>query len=475
MHHSERRKPRAALARKLSLVSALALMFAAVPAGVASAGEHDTWVVEPGQSIQDAVDQASSGDTIQLLAGTYENQAVCIEGKGLTITGAGSDETRITWPDWTVVEDQQAAPEAGNACWLEWARHDPESTTTGTGAELQQSLSDDVSALFFFNPDSPVSVTGLQTVNHPANGIVVETGNDVEVSHTKGVAHDRYGILVSNSTGSRITHNVEQGLDRGIQQEGTSGSSGTAGISVSDSADARAYVAHNTSDGWNLGIFVREARTGALVGNTVTNNCVGINLFDDGNTEVPVVAPSTIEAGAWAVLDNTVTDNHRFCLAGIGQVEGQLAVSGTGVAVVNMDSVLIKGNTITDNGPTPPAQTLDFPAAGLLLLTLPLFNTDQPDAAGPVTDVAVVNNTIQGNITSVDVDGPGPAEPFLAPLDILVGFPPGTVFTDAAGNVVPTPVPGPGIVFSGNSCGVSLLGAGVPESDSDIHIDCGGA
>ncbi len=470
MHHSERPRPRAGLARELSLVSVLALLFAVLPAGVASAQGH-TWVVEPGQSIQDAVDQASSGDTIQLLAGTYADQAVCIEGKGLSIVGAGSDETRITWPDWTVVEDQQAAPAAGNACWLEWARHDPESTVTGSGAELQQSLSDDVSALFFFNPDSPVTVTGLQTVNHPANGIVVETGRDVEVTHTKGVAHDRYGILVSNSTDSRITDNVEQGLDRGIQQEGTSGSSGTAGISVSDSADAHAYVADNTSDGWNLGIFIREARTGTLVGNTVTNNCVGINMFDDGNTEVPVVAPSTIEAGAWAVLGNTVRDDHRFCLAGIGQVEGQLAVSGTGVAVVNMDSVLLEGNTITDNGPTPPARTLDFPAAGLLLLTLPLFNTDQPDAAGPVTDVAVVDNVIEGNITSVDTDGPGPAEPFLAPLDVLVGFPPGTVFTDAAGNVVPTPVPGPGIHFAGNSCGVALLGEGV----TGISVGCGGA
>jgi parallel beta-helix repeat protein len=471
MHHSERPRPRAALARTLSLVSAFALLFAVLPAGVASAQGH-TWVVAPGQSIQDAVDRASSGDTIQLLAGTYQDQAVCIEGKGLSIVGAGSDQTRITWPDWTVVEDQQAAPAAGNACWLEWARHDPESTVTGSGAAFQQSLSDDVSALFFLEPDSPVTVTGLQTVNHPANGIVVETGRDVEVSSTKGVAHDRYGILVSNSTGSRITDNVEQGLDRGIQQEGTSGSSGTAGISVADSADADAYVAGNTSDGWNLGIFIRESRTGTLVGNTVTNNCVGINLFDDGNTEVPVVAPSTIAAGAWAVLDNTVTGNHRFCLAGIGQVQGQLAVSGTGVAVVNMDSVLVKGNTITDNGPTPPARTLDFPAAGLLLLTLPLFNTDQPDAAGPVTNVAVVGNTIQGNTTSVDVDGPaGPAGPFLAPLDVLVGFPPGTVFTDAAGTVVPTPVPGPGIVFTGNSCGVALLGAGV----TGIDIGCGGA
>ena len=471
MHEWQRPRARTRRVRRLSVLGVLALTTAAVlPTATASASGGHRWVVEPGQSIQDAVDQASSGDTIQLLAGTYENQAVCIEGKGLRIVGAGADRTRITWPDWTVVEDQAPAPAAGNACWREWARHDPESSTTAEGDALQQSLSDDVSALFFFNPDSPVTVTGLSTLNHPANGIVVETGRDVKITHTKGEAHDRYGILVSNSTNSRITDNVEQGLDRGIQQEGTSGSSGTAGISVSDSPEANSYVANNVSDGWNLGIFIREARTGKLVGNTVTNNCVGINMFDDGNTEVPVVAPSTIPAGDWKVVGNTVTDNHRFCLAGIGQVESQLAVSGTGISVVNMDAVKVKGNTITDNGPSE-ARTLDFPAAGLLLLTLPLFNTDQPDAAGPVTDVKVVGNTIQGNITSVDTDGPGPAAPFLAPLDVLVGFPPGTVFTDASGNVVPTPVPGPNISFAGNSCGVALLGAGV----SGIEIGCGGA
>lgn len=468
MHHSERPRHRARLARKLSLASALALLFAVVPAGVASAGHGKTWVVHPGQSIQAAVDAAQSGDTIRLLRGTYENQAVCVDGKGLTVVGAGPDKTFLTWPDWTTVADLPPATTdaAGEplSCWQEWASHDPEST----GDDSAQGLADDVSALFFLNPDSPVTVTGLSTRNHPANGIVVETGRDIEISDTQGNAHDRYGILVSNSSNTSITDNNEVGFER-PQPTGTSGNSGTAGISISDSANANAYVAGNTSTGWNLGIFVREARTGTLADNTVTNNCVGINMFDDGNTEVPQNDASTIAAGDWQVLDNTIRDNQRFCLAGIGEVEASLAVSGTGLAVVNMDTVLIHGNTIENNGPTE-ARTLDFPAAGLLLLSLPLFNTPNPDAAGLVSDIAVLDNRIEGNITSVDIDGPGPAAPFLAPLDILVGFPPGTLLPDENG--VPSVQPpgvGSGIVFSGNSCASSLIGANV----SGVTIDCG--
>jgi hypothetical protein len=455
------------------IIAAFALLFTVLP-GVASARVPKVWLVTPATAqnptpIQTAVSQALSGDVIKIAAGTYQ-EAVCIEGKGLTIVGAGRDRTTITWKDWTTVADQDPAPKAGNACWKQWASHDPESTP---GTETPEELSDDVSGLFFLNPDSPVTVTGLSTINHPANGIVVEGGKrGVIVYQTKGTAHDRYGVLASNSSNIVIKDNVETAQQRAVTATNTSGNSGTAGVSVSDSANANALVQGNRTNGWNIGVFVRESRTGAVVGNDITNSCVGINLFDDTNTEVPPNQASTINAGNFAVLSNNVHDNHRFCLAGIGQVAARLKVSGTGIAVVNMDSVLVKGNTVKNNGPADPVQQLDFPAAGVLLLSLPAFNTTTPNAAIPVEKVAVVGNTITGNTTAVDPDGPGEQPAFRAPLDIEVGFPPGTVLADPTNpNNPPIPIPpvGSGIVFSGNTCGYQLVGLGA----DNVKIDCG--
>ena len=59
------------------------------------------WRVDPGRR-----DQAESGDTIEIEAGTYE-EAVCVDGKGLTIVGAGrgGDGTKIVWPAWDSPSD----------------------------------------------------------------------------------------------------------------------------------------------------------------------------------------------------------------------------------------------------------------------------------------------------------------------------------------------------------------------------------
>jgi hypothetical protein len=448
MTDSPTRRPRvrATTARSLVVAAALLLISAVIPAGLASAHDYKTWTVSPGQSIQDAVDQASSGDVISLEAGTYANQAVCVVGKGLTIVGAGRDETKITWPQWTTPDvfdadgnlvtagDQADAPAAGNACWQDWASHDPESV--GDPA-TQHGLADDVSALFFLHPDSAVTVSGLTTVNHPANGVVTEYGNGFSVTETRGVAHDRYGILASATTNTLIKDNSEIGKDRGTAD---APNSGTAGIGVSDTPSANALVKDNYSQGWNLGVFVREARTGAVVGNTVTGNCVGFNFFDDTNTEVPPNPASTIPAGAWAVIGNKSVDNHRFCLAGIGQVQAALRVSGTGMDVVNMDSVLIKDNVIKNNSPRSDIDptSLQFPPGGLTLLTLAAFNTTTPNAAGPISKIGVIGNTITGNV----------------PWDILMGPPPGATLENSG--LSPVTEQDNQIVFDGNTCGISF-------------------
>jgi parallel beta-helix repeat protein len=415
MDHSTTTRTRrhSRLLSRLAVAGVFALVLAGLQSGVASALPA-TIVVHPGQSIQEVVDRASNGDTIKLDAGTW-TEAVCVNGKGLTIVGAGRDQTKIVW-DWGLGKPLPAEPAGGLACWRAWASADLEGNPT--------TLRDDVSGLFFLNPAGPVNVSGLQTVNHPANGIIVWQGNNINISNTMGTAHERYGVLAAASTNVVISNNVEQGLDRGAPFY-----SGTAGVSIGDSPYANANVSGNKVVGYNLGVFVRESRSGVVTGNTVSGNCVGVLLFDDSATEIPNVN-GHVQGGNFTLQNNTSTANNRYCIAGR---DGSQRVSGVGMAVVNADHVTVKGNVIRDNMPIVPAgqSGLTFPPGGLVLLSL----SPPPDVNNAVDPGLVSYVTVTGNFIKYN-----------RPVDIWV--------TRAVPNA-PLRAAGPGIVIVNNNCGVS--------------------
>jgi hypothetical protein len=371
----------------MATVGALALLIAGLPS-MASATTAQTWVVTPNQSIQAAVDRAQSGDTIMLQAGTW-TEGVCIWNKALKIIGAGADRTTITWPAWSSPSQLPSvtAGSPGARCWQRYAQVDAENDPS--------KLNQDVSGLFFYYPGGPISVSGLTTKNHPSNGISVWGGNGVTITHTKGVAHERYGIVLADSTNSHVTNNVEQGLNRGAPVY-----SGTAGISIADSTNAAASVTSNQVQGFNLGVFVREARSGSLVGNTVSNNCLGFLVFDDSATEIPD-SSRHILGGNWKLVENTSRSNTRFCIAGR---DGSQRTSGVGIAAVNTDHVSISGNLITGNYPNvPPGDHLTFPVGGVVLVSFlpppngPSNNVDP----GLVEYTNVVSNTFQNNALDI--------------------------------------------------------------------------
>jgi hypothetical protein len=406
-------RPRATTVRGLAVVGATGLVFAVLPSGMAAAGGH-TLEVGPGEryaTIQDAVDDAASGDTVEIAPGVYP-EAVCIEGKGLTIVGAGRDETIIDWP----LEEPPAVEPA--ACWTEQQRVDPADTTPGD-------VSDNVSGLFFLDPDGPVSVTALQTRDHPAHGIAAWGADGFSVSSTAGHGHGRYGILAADSTRSRIVDNVEVGVDRGTADQPVRG---TAAIAVADSGDARARVAGNVVEGYNIGLFARESRGGRIVGNSVSGNCLGVVVFDDALTEIPD-ATRNVEGGDWTIAGNRSVGNDLLCRSTRGR--GTAVLSGVGVQVTNADDVDIVHNVIRNNVPAVDPAVLASPAGGLVLLTQPPFNNPQGIDPGPVEDVEVVGNTITGNV----------------PVDVLLGSP------DL--NPVLRPV-GEGIEFRHNTCDSSI-------------------
>jgi hypothetical protein len=280
-----------------------------------------------------------------------------------------------------------------------------------------------VSGLFFLNPDSPVEVRGLSTWNHPANGIVAWGADGFRVSKTKGSGHGRFGILAANSRHSRITRNIEEGTDRGTPE---APAGGTAGIAVTDSTKAYGYVASNDVEGYDVGVLAHEARGGSVVNNYLSGNCLGLMVLDDAATSVPD-ASRNVAAGDWQVNGNDIRANDRFCRGGVGEAGEPLRVSGTGVALVNADHVDVRDNLIRDNKPSVDPASLDLPAAGLALISLPPFAGPDGVQHGPVEDVQVQGNSLGRNV----------------PVDVLLSSPRmGPHMRDV----------GTGIVIHGNNC-----------------------
>ena len=394
--------------RRLAVAGVAGALLATLPAGVASADDHRTWVVLPGQSIQAAVDQAVSGDTIRIEAGTYQ-EAVCVQGKGLNVLGAGRDRTTITWPDWG---GSTAMPEvASNPCWDAQELSDYEDDPT--------TLADDVSGLFFLYPDSPVTVRDIGTRNHPAHGIAAWGADGFAVENTVGVGHERYGVLAAASRHIGIEGNLEYGVDRGWPWF-----AGTAGVSVGDSDGADATISGNTVEGYNLGVFAKESRGGTIEGNTLVGNCAGVLVFDDSATEVPDTTRH-VEGGGWRVTSNYSSFNSRYCLVGR---DGSQRVSGVGIAVTNADHVSIKGNTLEGNRPVVPAglEPVNFPSGGVALISFaapPGTNPAGAVDAGLVEHVRVKGNRMWDNAVDISVSQPFPGSP-------LLGTGPGVVIED---------------------------------------------
>jgi parallel beta-helix repeat protein len=419
--HSHRAPVSPSRARRVSrwaFASAGAALLTAlpvIPAGAStSAASSATIVVHPGQSIQAAVDRARSGDTIKIQAGTYR-EAVCVDHKGLTVVGAGRSKTTITWPAWSTVDQLPAV--ASTPCWT--------AEQSANRAGNPATLADDVSGLFFLDPDRPVTVSGLTTQNHPANGIAAWGAHGVTVTDTAGIGHGRNGVLAAASTKTRITGNVELGVQRPAAHLPAN-----SGIAVTDSAAARAAVSGNSVTGYAYGIYARESRGGSISGNVTTANCAGIRVFDDTATQVPD-ASGIVQTGSWTITGNASVANNRYCI--VNPVLNQ-RTSGVGVVIISADHVTVSGNKILGDHPgtSPDGIPADFGSGGLVLVSLgapPIPGAVDP---GPVEDVTVTGNTITGN----------------QPFDVLVAQP-----TGIPGSLVKAP--GPGLVFRANTCAVS--------------------
>jgi len=240
-------------------------------------------------TVQAAINAASSGDEIIIAAGTY-NEDLSINGKDLTVTGAGIGQTVI-----------QAA---SNQVTL--------SISNTTVATVIQHLSlkngfDGVSA------SSPFTITMCEVANHVHDGVAFEDGSGGSITNCD--IHD------NGDDGIDIDHRVDVLVeDNYIHNNGSANENGQDGIEIR---------LHNDSIPSTLNIIIRE--------NIIDGNAEnGIQIIDHSNNATNRYL--TIER-------NVICNNQR---AGIGMMNNGATDEDYRAASIR-EPIDIINNTIAGN------------------------------------------------------------------------------------------------------------------------------
>lgn len=351
---------------RILIVPAAAVTAALILSGIAGAGKI---VVEPGDSIQAAVDAASSDDKVVVKRGVY-HESVLITTDDLKLVGK---RARIE-PPATPVPSPCADPD-----------HPDE--TIGLcifGEFFIPELTENVKIAGFkvSGFDTAIAAVGAQdarikrnkTFDNHVLGIVAAESHDTRIVRNVSRDDGFYGIFSLLATGTRILENV------------TTGSS-EAGIYVGDSPDADVVVEENRTSGNRYGIFLRNVQNGKVEDNWIARNCLGILML----------AGAPGPAGAFDIEDNRIARNRLYCPG----MNGLPSVSGIGVALVGANDVIVEDNDIVGNRSS---QQPDVPTGGVVVLT-------DPDIGVEPTGNRIEHNDFERNEPDIfwDLTGSGNA------------------------------------------------------------------
>ena len=315
------------------------------------AGAHGLVVVNPGESIQAAIDAADQHTTIVVRPGTYAENLLITTDR-ITLIGQGA----------TLVPPATLGP--GTLCDF----GGPEATN-GICAAGGFDVSDPNAPPKVTDYLTDVTITGFTVQGFPGSGIIFVGARNPVVTQNTTTDNGEYGIARFFSKDGQILGNTATG-------------SAEAGIYVGDSPKANVLIAGNHASGNQLfGIFLRDARRGTVIGNEATGSCVGVIVI--GNA-----------SGDFVIAGNNVHENNAFCPP--GGDEGDVPLSGIGIALASGDRNVVTGNSITGHVPS-----------GEVLFSGGVVIVDASDGVDVPSDNKIVWNSFVGNQVDVFSDGTG--------------------------------------------------------------------
>jgi Right handed beta helix region len=325
--------------RLAAALGAVLVIGAAAPA--AATAPATTHTVRPGESIQAALDAARPGDTVYVQRGEYRENLEIVKD-GITLRARGA-----------VLRPPEPTQQRRCSMAYQLPTNDFGLCIAG---ELQPGRRPVV-----LQPVRDVTVSGLAVKGFAVSGIVVIGGNGTRVENAEMDGGSYYGLLVSQSSGADVVGNLVNGGDSG-------------GIYIGDSPQADSRVVGNKVVGAGMfGIYLRQASHGSVVGNDVSESCVGIGLV----ASIPDPAAVT----DWRVTGNRVRDNNRRCAP---ESPGAEALTGVGIVIAGGSRNTVSYNLVSHNKVAPGLS----PWGGGIVLAGDLFG-------GPVDPAG---NHIVGNV-----------------------------------------------------------------------------
>ncbi|MEU2156170.1 right-handed parallel beta-helix repeat-containing protein [Streptomyces sp. NPDC019396] len=305
-------------------------MGAAVPAH--AAGTHD---VQPGESIQAAVNAAKPGDVITIGAGTF-HESVTITTSDLTLRGAG--KRTVIAPPATAGKD--ACAQKGNGICV-----------IGTDAR----------------PVEGVQIGSLTVRAFKKNGVWASRTDDLTVRKVTVEKNGNWGIAQERSVGGEFRGNIardnaESGIFLSNTTDTEAGALDTKGAVVSGN-----YLAGN-----RIGVTIRRLRNLVVEGNAITGNCAGV--FVVGDEGVP-------RTGDLAVRGNSIFQNNKQCPKTARLPE----IQGAGIVLTGAEHTTVSGNVVWGH-------TGKSPFAGGIVLFKSIVGS--PNSRNDISNNVLVGNTV---------------------------------------------------------------------------------
>ena len=289
-------------------------------------------------TIQAAVDAAGNGDTILIAAGTYREQ-VTVNGKDITLHGAGSGQTIIEAPDANLLVSNASDPNATRPTKyaVVTIKGDADVTIAGLTVDGRDQAS-------IPNPPTNYDFLGIYVLNSDAHidGVAVTGADELAGPDVSGVQRNHAILATSHDvahggTGAH-TVEIENSTVSGFQKTGIFVNGSTLTANIHDNTIVGAHTANTAQNGIQVGSLFGVVGDGDFSG---THATIDHNTITDIGNSGPAGSASGIivfdgDASSVSITNNTLT----------GWVAPQ-ANGNSGITFVDSNGGTVTGNTIS--------------------------------------------------------------------------------------------------------------------------------